>query len=285
MAEMDDRELFSSAMTDDPIPEATEAPAEAPAPEPQQDGPTRDEHGRFASRQPEPAPEPQQPTAQQPDQARDEGHVPPWRLREIREERDAINQRYLETQRQLEMLQRQMPKPEPAPRPDLYENPDAAIEYGARQVLTPIEQRLQAAEARLQAQLEYNSRRDAFREHGEDNVRSAYEWLARGVSNRDPDVVHVYNRAMQSEHPYDAMVQAFKRVSIVQQIEAAGGADKWREQQLAQPQQQGRQQSSQPQGSVTRLPPSLRNTPSARSGNDDDNTDTSDAAMFRHAMR
>jgi hypothetical protein len=92
---------------------------------------------------------------------------------------------------------------------------------------------------------------------------------------------------MQSPDPYGAMVQAYKRASIVQQIEAAGGPDKWREQQLAsgQPQQQSRPQPGQPQGSVTRLPPSLRNTPSARSGNDDDSTDTSDAAMFRHAMR
>jgi hypothetical protein len=287
--DIDDKELFSSAMADDPTPEATEAPAtEAPAAEPQQDGRPRDEHGRFARTEPEPQPEPQQPTAQQPDLATDDGKIPPWRLREMREERDAANQRYHETQRQLEMLQRQMPKPEAAPRPDLYENPDAAIEYGARQVLTPLEQRLQAAEAKLQAQLEYNSRRDAFREHGEQLVRTSYEWVADGIRRQDPDVVHAYNRAMQSEHPYDAIAQAYKRASVMQQINQVGDLDKWavqRAQELAGQQQQSRQPSNgQPQGSVTRLPPSLRNTPAARGAVEDD-TDTSDAAIFRHAMR
>ena len=287
MAEMDDKELFSSAMTDEPTPETTEQPVAQPEATPQQDGRPRDEHGRFARTEPEPQPEPQQPTAQQPDQARDEAQIPSWRLREMREEKDAAVQRYLETQRQLEMLQRQMPKPEPAPKPDLYENPDAAIEYGARQLLTPIEQRIRAMEERAQAQLEYNSRNYAFQQYGEPTVRSAYDWTANGIRTQDPEVVHAYNRAMQSPDPYGAMVQAYKRASIVQQIEAAGGPDKWREQQLAsgQPQQQSRPQPGQPQGSVTRLPPSLRNTPSARSGNDDDSSDTSDAAMFRHAMR
>src|SRR6187551_229913 len=117
MAEMDDRELFSSAMTDEPTPETTEQPVATPQervgqPEatPQQDGRPRDEHGRFARTEPEPQPEPQQPTAQQADPAGDDGRIPPWRLREMREERDAANQRYLDTQRQLEVLQRQMPK-------------------------------------------------------------------------------------------------------------------------------------------------------------------------------
>jgi hypothetical protein len=296
MAEMDDKELFSSAMTDDPTPETTEQPVERQEAPPQQDGRPRDEHGRFVAprgaHEPEPQPEPQQPAAQQPDPARDEGaHVPSWRLREEREKAEAIERRYnderMQWQRQLEMLQRQMPKPEPAPKPDWYENPDAANEYGTRQLLTPLEQRIQAMEERAQAQLEYNSRNYAFQQFGEQAVRSAYDWTANGIRTQDPEVVHAYNRAMQSPDPYGAMVQAYKRASIVQQIEAAGGPDKWREQQLAsgQPQQQSRpQQSSQPQGRVN-LPPSLRNTPSARSGNDDDSSDTSDAALFRQAMR
>jgi hypothetical protein len=288
--DIDDKELFSSAMADAEIPEVSEQPAEAPAQETtQQDDRPRDEHGRFAPKQPaEPDPEPPAPP-QAVQAATDEAQIPPWRLREMREERDAANQRYQETQRQLEMLQRQMPKPEPKPAPDLFENPTGAIEYGVQQGLTPYEQRLQAMEAREQARLEYYSRREAFREHGEPTVRTAYDWLADGVSKRDPDVMHVYNRAMQSEHPYDAVVQAYKRVSVMQQIEAAGGVDKWREQQLAagQPQQQqNRQTSNQPQGSITKLPPSLRNTPSARgNGADDEPSDMSDAALFRHAMR
>jgi hypothetical protein len=285
MAEMDDKELFSSAMTDEPTPETTEQPVAQPEATPQQDGRPRDEHGRFARTEPEPTPEPQQPTAQQPDQARDEGHVPPWRLREIREERDAINQRYLETQRQLEMLQRQMPKPEPQPVPDPYENPEGFARYHAQQMTSPVEQRQQALEARLQRQVELNSRYFAERDHGPEAVRSAYVWLDQGIKAGDPSVAHVYNQAMQTEHPFESIVSAHKELSLMQQIKAAGGPDKYREQLLAASQQQSRPQPGQPQGSVTRLPPSLRNTPSARSGNDDDSTDTSDAAMFRHAMR
>jgi hypothetical protein len=95
---------------------------------------------------------------------------------------------------------------------------------------------------------------------------------------------------MQSEHPYDAIAQAYKRAAVMHQISQVGDLDKWavqRAQELAgQQQPQSRQQSNvgQPQGSITKLPPSLRNTPSARSVGEDD-TDTSDAALFRHAMR
>jgi hypothetical protein len=290
--DIDDKELFSSATADDSTPEVTpEAPAEVPSTEtPQQDERPRDEHGRFAAKQAEPeaqSPPQQAPAEQAP--AEDGAHVPSWRLREIRDERDAATQRYLETQRQLEMLQRQMPKPAPPPAPDPYENPDGFARYHAEQTMSPLEQRIQAAEMRLQAQLEANSRRDAFREHTEPLVRTSYEWIKHGVQSQDPEVVHAYNRAMQSDHPYDAIVQAYKSAEIVQQIRAAGGPDKYREQLLAagQPQQQQNRQpsSGQPPGSVYKLPPSLRNTPSARTAGEDDPNDLSDAALFRYSTR
>ena len=286
--EMDDKELFSSAMTDDPISEvATEAPAQPAAETLQQDDRPRDEHGRFARTEPAPQSEPQ-PTPQA-EPAKDEANVPSWRLREVREEAE---RRVAETearwQRQFQELQRQaQPKPEPKPAPDLYENPDGFFDHRLQQGLSPIEQRLQAQEARMQAQLEFVSRRDAFKEYGEPLVRTSYDWVADGIRKQDPDVVHAYNKAMQSEHPYDAIVQAYKRVSVMQQISQVGDLDKWvmqRAQELAGQQQQNRQSNGQPQGSVTRLPPSLRNTPAARGAVEDD-TDTSDAAIFRHAMR
>jgi hypothetical protein len=288
MAEMDDQELFSSANADDSTPEVTEQPAETPATEaPQQDDRPRDEHGRFAPKQAGPEPAPQ--AAEAPQEADGDVRIPPWRLREMREERDAINQRYLDTQRQLEMLQRQMPKAEPTPPPDLFENPTGAIEYGARQLLTPYEQRLQAMEARQQAQLEYTSRRDAIREHGEGKVREAYDWLAKGIQAKDPDVVHAYNQVMQSEHPFDTAVNAFTRVSLMQHIQQVGSIDKWvmqRAQELSQQQasQQRQPSSQQPQGSNIKLPPTLRSVPAARGAVEDD-TDMSDAALFRHASR
>jgi hypothetical protein len=286
--DIDDKELFSSAMTDDSTPEVTEAPEAQPE---QQDGRTRDDHGRFAARQSEPAPQPE-PAAPDQGQAKDEANVPSWRLREVREEAERrVAEANAQWQRQFEMLQRQsQPKPEPTPRPDLFENPDGAIEYGVRTALTPLEERLQAQEARLQSQVEWNSRMYAEQVHGPEKVRAAYNWIAEKVQQRDPDVMHIYQQVMQSAHPYDAIVAAHQKVSVMQQISQVGDIDKWviqRAQELAgAQQQQGRQQSNgQPQGSITKLPPSLRNTPSARSGNDDDNSDTSDAALFRHAMR
>jgi hypothetical protein len=283
--DIDDKELFSSAMTDAEIPDVADPPAEAPTTEaPQQDDRPRDEHGRFAPKQPvEPEPEPQAPP-QAAQAATDEAQIPPWRLREMREERDAANQRYQETQRQLEMLQRQMPKPEPQLPPDLFENPQGAIEFGARQLLTPIEKQQQALLEEVQHIREENSRWRAERDHGPEAVRSGYDWVAQGVQARDPTVVNVYNQAMQSRHPFDVIVKAHKELSLVQQINAAGGPDKWREQQLAAA-QPVRQQSSQPQGSITKLPPSLRNVPSARGNGADDDSDMSDAAIFRQSMR
>ena len=288
--DLDDKELFSSAMTADEIPDAADTPVEAPETEaPQQEERPRDEQGRFAKQvEPEPKPEQAEP-------ARDEAHVPPWRLREIKEERDAINQRYLETQRQLEMLQRQnQPKPEPTPAPDLFENPQGAIEYGARQLLTPIEQRILAMETRMQEEREFFSRREAEREHGPEMVREAYNWLAQGTQARNPDVMNVYQQVMQSKHPFDMIVAAHKRMSVMQQIDSAGDLDKWVMQRAAELQQRGQQppQGNGRQGSngssqgnsIVKLPPSMRNLPASQVDGDDD-SDMSDAAMFRQAMR
>ena len=292
MAEMDDKELFSSAMTDEPTPETTEQPVAQPEATPQQDGRPRDEHGRFARTEPEPQPEPQQPTAQQPDQARDEAQIPSWRLREMREEKDAAVQRYLETQRQLEMLQRKMPKPEPTPRPDLYENPDGFIGHHLQEYVDPriqqLEQRIAAQDERYRLQNEEVSRERAIEKYGRENVQAAVKWLGQSMQ-ADPDAERFYKTSIYNPNAVDP----FKTLmTTYQQYQINSDPDGWALRRAAelnaqngQPQQQSRPQPGQPQGSVTRLPPSLRNTPSARSGNDDDSSDTSDAAMFRHAMR
>jgi hypothetical protein len=192
------------------------------------------------------------------------------------------------------MLQRQMPKPEPAPRPDLYENPDGAIKYGVQEYVDPQIQQLRDELAQIKnsyvSEREETSREQAMEKYGEEAVRSAYVWVAQGIQNRDPNVVHAYNQVMQSRRPFDSLVQIHKEISFMQQVKAAGGVDKWREQYLSnggqvQPQQQSRpQQSSQPQGGATRLPPSLRSVPAARGAAEEDN-DMSDAALFRHATR
>ena len=98
------------------------------------------------------------------------------------------------------------------------------------------------------------------------------------LANPDPDAVQAYNHAMQSKHPYDVIVQAYKRSSIVQQIEKAGGdPDKWVMQRAAElqaqqaPQGNGRQQSNgSPQGSIVKLPPSMKNVASSQVSDEDD---------------
>jgi hypothetical protein len=294
--DIDDKELFSSAMTDAPALDVAEQPAEAPAAEaPQQDGQARDEHGRFAARQAETTVD--TPPHQAPVPEKEEANVPSWRLREVREEAE---RRVAETearwQRQFEMLQRQnAPKPEPTPAPDLFENPNGFVDHQLRQSLSPLEQQQQALRAELQETREFYSRRDAEKEHGPEAVRSAYDWLAKGTQARDPDVLHVYQQVMQSKHPFDAIVTAHKRVNVMQQIgndpdawainrarELAAADPKHREALYAQTQTNGRQSTS-PQGSIVKLPPSLKNVASSQI--EDDDNDASDAALFRHAMR
>jgi hypothetical protein len=293
--DIDDKELFSSAMTDAPAPDVAEQPAESPAAEaPQQDGQARDEHGRFAAKQ---APEPEPAQQEQSPAAKEEANVPSWRLREVREEAE---RRVAETearwQRQFEMLQRQnAPKPEPTPAPDLFENPNGFVDHQLRQSLSPLEQQQQQLRAELQETREFYSRRDAEKDHGPEAVRSAYDWLAKGTQARDPDVLHVYQQVMQSKHPFDAIVTAHKRVNVMQQIgndpdawainrarELAAADPKHREALYAQTQTNGRQSTS-PQGSIVKLPPSLKNVASSQI--EDDDNDASDAALFRHAMR
>jgi hypothetical protein len=293
--DIDDKELFSSAMADEPISDVADPPAEAPATEtPQQDDRPRDEHGRFAPKQPaEPEPAPAAPDQ---GQAKDEGNVPSWRLREVREEAE---RRVAETearwQRQFELMQRQaQPKPEPQAPPDLFENPTGFVDQNVRQYVDPVK-------AEIQQMREFYSRRDAEKDHGAEKVRAAYDWVAQGIAQRDPDVVMAYNRAMQSQHPFDTIVTAHQARVVHQMIgndpnawfdkelERRMGSDPQfaaRFQQAASQERAGRQPSNQPQGSITKLPPSLRNTPSARgNGADDDPSDMSDAALFRHAMR
>ena len=87
---MDDKELFNAAMNDESVQDdATEqhteqAEAEQVAEQASDDGQQRDrdEHGRFVAQQ------------KQPDAAKqDEAHVPSWRLREEREQREAAQTR------------------------------------------------------------------------------------------------------------------------------------------------------------------------------------------------
>jgi hypothetical protein len=102
-----DREILDSAFED----QAPEVTVEEPVAEVvEETGQTRDEHGRFAPKeQPEPVAE-AKPAAEAP---KDEAFVPSWRLREMREEREAAERRFAESQsqwqRQIAELQSRAP--------------------------------------------------------------------------------------------------------------------------------------------------------------------------------
>lgn len=286
---MNDKEMFEAATAPDE-PEV-EAVAEHVAPEPAQDnGPARDEHGRFAARQAEPEAQPEPEAAQAQQQAKEEATVPSWRLREVNEAREAAERRAAEIEahyrRQFAELQARIPKPEPKPAPDVFENPNAFLEHGVNQAVDPIKNELNQTR-------EFFSQQLAMRDHGPEKVQAAYKWIEQGLASRDPEAIATYQRAMQSMHPYDALVRSHQQREVYQQIggDPQAWAQKWLAEQLADPAKAGAilqqiQQRSSPQSQdgrpVTRLPPSLNRMASAASASDNP-IDNSEAGIFAYA--
>jgi hypothetical protein len=275
-------ELFDSALTDEPAMEVvTTEQVEQSHEQP------RDDHGRFAQKQePEASPEPvaQQPAVEQPER------IPEFRRDFVRNVvKEALDANNAQWSRQIEDLRRQQqPKPEPAQRPDLYENPDGFVGHEVRQQVDPIKSEI--------GQLrEFYSRREAVREHGQDKVQAAYDWVAQGMQSRDPEVSAIYQRAMQSMDPFGEIVAAHQQKTVFSQIGSDPQAwfGKTLEERLSDPKfagelmqkiQQSAREGVQPsQGTTIKLPPSLNRVAAAQAATDDG--DLSDGALFRHAMR
>lgn len=287
--DIEDKELFDSALTDEPIEQAAvDETAEA---QPVDDGQPRDEHGRFAPKAEQATEAPVQ--AQPEPQGKDEAYVPSWRLREMREEREAVERRFQETQaqwqRQMAELQAKLPKEEPKPAPDVFENPNGFLEHGVRQAVDPIKSEI--------GQLrEFYSRKEAIREHGQEKVTAAYNAIAEGMQKRDPEVAAIYQRAMSSMDPFGEIVNWHQQKTVFSQIGSDPNAwfEKELEKRLADPQfaaaqmqkiqSQVRGAPTQQQGSIVKLPPSIGKVPSSHSSSDDVN-DMSDAGLFAHATR
>src|SRR6185295_16033482 len=203
--DIEDKELFDSALNDEPIEVAADEPVTE---QPVVDGQPRDDQGRFATKaEPEPvAAEPQ---------GKEEGYVPSWRLREMREEREAVERRFTETQaqwqRQIAELQSRLPKDEPKSAPDVFEDPNKFLEYGVRQHVDPIRSEI------TQLREEY-SKKWAEKEHGPEKVKAAYDWVAQGMQSRDPEVAAVYQRAMQSMDPYGEILKAHQQKAVYSEI-------------------------------------------------------------------
>jgi len=287
--DLNNEDLLSSAMTETPV---EQHEAEAPAAEQQQDGQPRDEQGRFAAKQAEMAQEQQQ-EAQQAQQQR-EGFVPSGRLREEREAREAAERRFQEAQaqwqRELQAIRSQLPKAEQPKAPDVFENPDGFLQHGVQQAVDPIKSEI--------GQLrEFYSRKEAIREHGQEKVQAAYNWLAEGMQQRDPVRAAVYQRAMQSMDPFGEIVAEHQKNSLFSQIGSDPNAwfGKTLEERLAsdpkfaaeimQKIQGSLQGQNQPQGqSQIQVPPNLRRSPGARAGNEESG-DMSNASLLAASLR
>lgn len=276
----DDEDLFDSAMTD------------APEPQAQETGQPRDEHGRFAPKQaePEPQPEPepapvvQQEQQPQPQQHQDQGNIPSWRLKEEAERRREAEARLAEMQRRLAELEKNK---QPEKVPDLYENPDAFVDHRARQHIDPLD-------ARQRQLTEYYSRKDAIRAYGQEKVTAAYNALDQELRAGNPEAAMIFEKAKQSLDPFDDIVQWHQKQTVFSQIGSDPNA--WFEKQLEErlakdaafqskliERIRGNVQQ-QPRPMVTQLPPSLNKATSAAPPGDDDD-DGSDAGLLKTALR
>lgn len=279
--DINDKELFEAAIDE---------PAEVDVADPVNDGPSRDELGRFAPKEPaaEVVPEPAPVTAEP---KQEEAHVPSWRLRETTEraeraEREAARMRE-DFQRQIAELSNRLPKETPQPRPDLYEDPNAFVDHGVRQAVDPIKSEISQLR-------EFYSQREAVREFGQEKVQAARTAIEQGMASRDPEAWSVYQRAMQSMDPYGEIVKWHMQKSVISTIgnDPEAWFQKRMQEHLASPENQAKvmqqiQQSARsvPQRTnITQLPPSLNKVAGAQIASDDD-TDMSDAALFRHASR
>ena len=269
--EISSEELFNSAMNE-VEPEVIEQIAEG------ESQVARDEQGRFApkSEEPEAKPEVTQETKPLAD-AKDEANVPSWRLKEIREERDALRQQNAELQRRFLANQ---PKQDPTPKPDIFENPDGAIKAVVAETLTPIEQQFAGF-------IEAVSRKDAIREHGQERVTEAFSALDQAAKSGDPQAQAIVQSVKKSMDPYGDIVNWYRGAEasrnpegfFQRKLEEALKDDKFKGELLAK--LQPAQEKPKP---VINLPPSLGRAASAAAALTEGG-DLSNESLFENAMR
>jgi hypothetical protein len=291
---IDDQGMLSDLMSDEPetVVEQVEQPAE-----PEKVEQPRDEHGRFAAKteepeKPEPVVDAKEPI-EQPEPKEDGGQVPSWRLRELREAREAAERRAEEAsrqayaqQQQLAALQRQLaelqqPKPEPV---DFFQNPDGAIE----QRLSPLEARY----AQLETTLRLNtSRAIAIATHGAKAVSEMEQAVEKASREGHPEINLLAAQMRASDDPVNVAMQWHKRSRM---MEVTGGdPDAYRQRVLDEAMKDPAFQAKvleaargqvQPNSRPNiQLPPSLSKVPGSAPDHSDD-ADMSDAGLFKHAM-
>lgn len=208
VVDVDNADMWAHATAPEPVKEETPAPEPEAKPER-----SRDELGRFAKAETTEAP----PIQEQPEQKPpEEAAVPSWRLREIREERDAASKRFEELQKQyaadrqtMAELQRQLqevqkPKQEPI---DFFQNPEGAIQ----QRLTPYEERF----ARLESTMKLNSSKAlAVAMHGKDAVAEMETAIEQAMASNHPDMRALGAQMSVSDDPVGVAMNWFQREKL-----------------------------------------------------------------------
>jgi hypothetical protein len=272
--DVSDAELFADSLTDEPVQET----APEIAPETEQ---PRDEQGRFVAKDADPAPtQPEQQPKQEPE-AKDEAQVPSWRLREIREQREAAERRAEEAakqsyslQAQLQAMQKELqqlrsPKQEPV---DFFADPDQALS----QRLHPIEQRF----AQLQSQMLMNSSKAvAIATHGAPAVAEMEQAIGEAMQRQHPEMSVLAQQMRSSDDPVGVAMQWYKNNRALEKYGSDPEAyiEKELERRLAEKQ-------AQPSRPQINLPPSLNRISGSGPSHTPDDGDVSDAALFRHAI-
>jgi len=262
--------------------EPTQPPQQKVEAPPERSDRQRDEQGRF------------QKAEKGSEDAQPDGNIPSFRLREESEARRRAEQELSELRAQIAAFkvsqQQQQP---PQKKLDIFDDPSAFV----RQEMQPVLEQLRA-EHRLN--LERQSTENAQRFYGHETVDNAYNTMAMGMRNSDPQAWAVYHSAMGSHDPFGVItrwfvdrqtlntiggdLEAYKKSILEQAMRdpeyqrqvfsaARGGATT----QINRP--VSTQQVSQ---STTSLPPSLSEIGAA--GGDELIQDASDEALFRAAV-
>lgn len=287
---MEDSGMLSSIMAEGKEPEVTQQP-EPEVPEGER---ARDESGRFVAKtEPEPAKvEPVQ--TEQPVLTKDEqAEIPSWRLREMREERDAarqnaekatqdsytLRQQMADMQRKLESFQ--TPKAEPV---DFFQNPDEALS----QRLAPVQSEI--ADFKRELRLEM-SRELAVVKHGEPAVAEVETALQKAMQSNHPDIPSLSVQMRNSTNPVAVAFQWHQRNKLMEST--GGNLDTYKakvlEEAMKDPAFQAKvleatrtQASARP--STVQIPPSLNKAAGSANSSDVDAADMSNESLFRHAM-
>jgi hypothetical protein len=278
---MDDKELLSGVMSDEPIQEA----AATPEPEPVVERP-RDEHGRFA---PKAAAEtPPEPIAQPVEQPEKEQGIPSWRLKEEAEARRAAEARLEEYNRkmwqrdqELEQLRRQLhqfqaPKPEPV-------DPFVDFNGAIKQATSPFEDRVASFESKMALRV---SKAEATVEYGKQAVADMEAAIEKAMQSGSPEMQTLAVQMQRSDHPVGVAMKWFQNHQL---LETTGGDIKAYEAKLLENDEflgraveaaRLRAGNGQKPAPNIQLPPSLNKATASLSREAADN-DMSDAALWR----